>query len=226
MKLSALLAPLLDAKADHEMIRQMIVAYEQEQADALDHRRKADAERQARKREREKSRDVTLRHSDRVLAGAGDARVEDNNSKPKIEPLEEKQTAQARGGADLAAFKAELSPHVDAERIEAYVKHRRSKRGQNTAYAARLFLGDAEACGLSVRDAIDTCISRNWITVKPEFLKGRNGTGPPTKAETPLDVSNRILAEMRSASEQSRTHPDGHKPAVVAIPSWKHTGTG
>lgn len=72
--------------------------------------------------------------------------------------------------SDLDAFKAVLSDHADGERIAAYVQHRKTKRGACTAHAAKLFLRDAEAAGLSVPDAIDTAISRNWITVKAEWL--------------------------------------------------------
>lgn len=65
MKLSALIAPLIAAKVPHEQIMAVVVAFEEQQADALDRRRATDAARQAKHR---KSRDVTLRHSDRSLA--------------------------------------------------------------------------------------------------------------------------------------------------------------
>lgn len=83
---------MLAAKADHALIEQVIIAYEAQQTDALEQRRKADAERQARKR----SRDITVRHSDRVLTGAGDARVEDKNSNLEIEPQEKKEQKETR----------------------------------------------------------------------------------------------------------------------------------
>lgn len=83
---------------------------------------------------------------------------------------------------DLSEFKAELS-ELDAERLNAIIKHRRSKNGQLTGHSARLFRRDAGACGLSLQDAVDTCISRNWITVKPEYLAERRhqATSPPRK---------------------------------------------
>lgn len=117
----------------------------------------------------------------------GDARVEDKTLPTEIEPQEEKQTAQSARVRDLAEFRSELTPHVDTDRIEAYIKHRRTKRGQNTGYAARLFLADAAACQLSPADAIDACISRNWITVKPEYNLGK-GRGPPSHAPEIADV--------------------------------------
>lgn len=76
MKLSSLLAPLLDGKADHETIRKVVLAFEAEQNDALEKRRESDRKRQSDKR----SRDITLRHSDRLLV----TRVEDSSSKKDI----------------------------------------------------------------------------------------------------------------------------------------------
>lgn len=80
------MAPLLDAKVDHELIRAQIVAYESEQKDALEKRRQADAARQAKRR----SRDVTLRHSDKPLA----TRAEDITSSSVIDKEEKKVSKQ------------------------------------------------------------------------------------------------------------------------------------
>ncbi len=94
---------------------------------------------------------------------------------------------------DLSEFKAELAD-LDAERLDAIVKHRRSKNGQLTGHSARLFRRDASACGLSISEAVDTCISRNWITVKPEYLADRRqqATAPPTKKPTAFDALDEI----------------------------------
>ena len=51
MKLSALIAPLIAAKAPHDQIMAVVMAYEEQQQDALERRRQADADRQSRKRE-------------------------------------------------------------------------------------------------------------------------------------------------------------------------------
>jgi hypothetical protein len=95
MKLSAILAPLLDAKADHETIRKTIIAYENEQIDALARRRESDARRQAEKRERDKShvtsRDVTVT----VPSREGVARVEDNLLRKEPTGSEEKEISSA-----------------------------------------------------------------------------------------------------------------------------------
>lgn len=101
-----------------------------------------------------------------------------------------------RRANDLDEFKAELHD-LDAQRLDAIVKHRRSKRGQLTGLSAQLFRRDAGACGLSLADAVDTCISRNWITVKPEFLAGRQlprATAPPKPAERSVGDALREMA--------------------------------
>lgn len=151
--------------------------------------RTANAERQARHRAKKKAAqavtdNVTSNVTESVTAVTPLARVEDNLKPTEISGSDKNKTAPKARVDDLAAFKAELSPHLDAERVEAIVKHRRSKRGQLTGHAARLFVGDAKACGLSLPEAVDACISRNWITVKPEYFRDRNrprATDPPKK---------------------------------------------
>lgn len=75
MKLSVILGPLLDAKADHELIRKMILAHESEIAEAIEKRRENDRIRQQRKRDKEAShvtsRDVTVTRSSRAGATRG-----------------------------------------------------------------------------------------------------------------------------------------------------------
>lgn len=154
---------------------------------------------------RDKKRDETQRnvteHNETQQADSreGIARGEDNLQN-KILSGENKKTntttIKARAD-DLSAFKTELSD-LDPDRIDAIVKHRRMKRGQLTAHAARLFRSDAKACGLSLSDAVDTCISRNWITVKPEYLAGRSrqATSPPPRERTVSDA----LAEMAAGT--------------------------
>jgi len=194
MKLSAILAPLLDAKADHETIRKLIMAFEGEQSDALTRRRENDAKRQAEKRGRDKSRDVTLRHSDSLLV----TRVEDSSSKKDIGKEEKKERAAPKALPDLSAFKADLEQDATPEQVEAFAKHRKAKNGQNSAYAATLFRRDATACGLSVSEAIDTAISRGWLTVKPEYLAGRHSTAPPrTGAPAKGRDFNDVLDELQ-----------------------------
>jgi hypothetical protein len=101
MKLSVILAPMLDGKADHELIRRTIIAYEAEQNDALSRRRENDAKRQAEKRQREKSRDITLHHSDRSLvtrAEDSSSRLDTHNKKENASPLAQQKRATRLAG--------------------------------------------------------------------------------------------------------------------------------
>lgn len=63
MKLSAILAPLVAAGVDAETILKTVVAYEQQQEDAIERRRNSDRERQRRHRH-VMSRDVTVTERD------------------------------------------------------------------------------------------------------------------------------------------------------------------
>lgn len=218
MKLSAILAPLLDAKVDHELIRQQILAFEAAQVDALEQRRASDARRQAEKREREKSRDVTLRHSDRSLAGEGATRVEDKTSNSETQSNNNTHTQRE---TDIAAFRRVCADGgLDTERTEALIKHRRAKRGAITGHAAALFRKDAAACGLSLVEATDTAISRNWITVKPEFLasRPRAGPAPPDKAPTLAQVFG-MVKDRAAENEQRRDGSGGAGAVVLNLPA-------
>lgn len=215
MKLSALLQPLIDAKADHSLIMRQILAFEAEQVDALEKRREADRVRQSKKRERDElSRDVTLRHSDRLLTGAGDVPVEDKLLPKEIEPQkeqEEKKGAQAR---DVSDFRAEF-PDLDTPRLEALIKHRRSKRAQITGHAARLFRSAAAECGLSLSQAVDTCIDRNWITLKPDWLNKPQARGSPPRGVD--DLISSLLSDMDTADANATTQTEGYPAAPLRI---------
>lgn len=107
---------------------------------------------------------------------------------------------------DLADFRAECAD-LDAERLDAVVKHRRAKGGQITGHAARLFRRDAEACGLSLAEAVDTCISRNWITVKPEYLRDRQRRSSPSTA--PPGTGKRNYADVAADRWSNGNGPEG-----------------
>jgi len=195
LKLSAILEPLVAAGVDSETLLKTVRAYENQQEDALEKRRSADRDRQARKREKDgSSRDVTLRHSDSQPSRSR-ARGEDNlQTKNSTGQEENKKEAAPKALSDLAAFRADLEQDASPEQVEAFVKHRKTKKGQNSAYSAKLFRKDAAACGLSVSQAIDTAISRGWLTVKPEYLVSRNqpqqrATAPPGKTGKPTLAS-------------------------------------
>lgn len=149
---------------------------------------------------RSKNKQETLRN---VTETEGNAtkrltRAEDNYLPTEISGQEEKKKAAPKALSDLAAFKADLEQDATSEQVEAFAKHRKTKNGQNSAYSARLFRRDAEACGLSVADAIDTAISRGWLTVKPEYLAGRQARStspplPPPKQSAHNDILDAII---------------------------------
>lgn len=210
MKLSALLAPLLDAKADHETIRLTILAFEAEQIDALEKRRESDRKRQADKRGRDAShvtsRDVTVTGSSHAPA----ARVEDNLLPKKISGQEENKQDAARKArvSDLAEFKAELS-ELDNARLEAIIKHRKAKRGQLTGHAAKLFRRDASECRMTIVDAVDACISRNWITVKPEYFAGRGRPSSTAPPPAPRNPGERAILKLEAAQNEPPSYSNG-----------------
>jgi len=227
MRITALVEAMVAAGATPDMILVAVRATEAANEQAMEQSRDKTRARVAKWREKNAGNVtdgvVTVTNGLR----AGDARVEVKTSNLDIEPQEKKQTAQSARVGDLQEFRSALSPLVDAERLESYVKHRKAKRGQLTGHAARLFLADAAACSMSPAEAVDACISRNWITVKPEYFAGRSRAPPPLqKPETTRDVGTRLLAEMRSANGQPGTSDSRHQRALVAIPGGRDTGTG
>jgi len=223
--IAAALKHMLAANMPHDAILRAVEDMEAglQKDEQAERRRESDRERKRAKRLRN-SADSTDKTD--ALRG-GDARVEDKTSNLDNNTEEKKETARGAVAGDLQEFRSALSPLVDAERLESYVKHRKAKRGQLTGHAARLFLADAAACSMSPAEAVDACISRNWITVKPEYFAGRSRAPPPLqKPETTRDVGTRLLAEMRSANGQPGTSDSRHQRALVAIPGGRDTGTG
>lgn len=165
-------------------------------ADAEEARKAKGRDRVAKWRE---ARNVTeMQPKVTVPLTGGDARVEDKTSSQKIEPLKTNTHTN-----DLGEFRSALTGVCDENRVDEFVKLRRKKRGTLTGHSAKLFLADAAACGLSVPDAIDTCISRNWITVKPEFLapKSRAGPQPTAPKEKFADGFGRLAEQMERQDE-------------------------
>lgn len=217
MKLSAILEPLVAAGVDAATILLAVKAWEDQQNDALQLRRAADAERQARKRDREKSRDITLRHSDRPLTRDRVAPVED---KPK--PIDTDSSKKNRAAAELAAFKGVLAP-LDADQLEGLISIRRKKRGSITGYAAKLFVKDAANCKLTLSEAADICIRRNWLTIEPDWLVSNQSRGSPVPK--PISASqlalNRAQEGFRNA--ESPTERDD-RPALVLVSQLSERG--
>lgn len=137
------------------------------------------------------------------------ARVEDITSNLEISgQTENKKDAAPKALSDLAAFKADLEQDATPEQVDAFAKHRKSKKGQNSAYAAKLFRRDAAECGLSVSQAIDTAISRGWLTVKPEYLAGRQqrSTSPPGRRNVVDAAMDRLSGQANGTESVFGNH--------------------
>ena len=212
MSISSIVRALVAAKATPEQILAAVEAAEAGHEDALEQSRaKTRARVQAwrdRKAGNVTERNETLRNGSRE----GVTRVEDISSTNKISGEERKQDApKARAGDDLAAFKAELSD-LDPEPLEAFVKHRRSKRAALTGYAAKLFRQDCTACSMSLSQGVDTAISRGWITVKPEYFQGRQrqAQGPPPKQTVGQQARDELKRMgLRNAPDEITRHESG-----------------
>jgi hypothetical protein len=144
MKLSAILEPLVAAGVDPETLLKMVRAYEEQQENALEKRRQADRDRQARKRLKdEKSRDVTLCHSDSQRSRSR-ARVEDNLLTKDISGKEDNKVtsppARSKRGEripddfqpDIDAAVSEGVPRPEAERqARSFCDYWRAKPGKD-----------------------------------------------------------------------------------------------
>lgn len=216
MKLSALLAPLIEAKADHETIMKMVLAFEAQQTDALES-------------SREKARNRWHKWKEKQPANVSKRLLTDSNTltravEDKPLPTETNKPKKQNTGADLDAFKGALSGVCDSDRIEAFVKLRRTKRGQLTGHAANLFKTDAAKCGLSIPDAIDTCIRRNWITVEPEWLAKPHSRAGPSQQAPSMSQILEVIRDQASADEPE--HPEDRSSLRAAIPHLRAVGAG
>lgn len=171
MKLSALIAPLIEAKADHDTIMRVVLAFEAEQGDALERRRANDRDRQKRHRN-VTSRDVTVTVSshERVMRG------EDNLLTKNQAGQEERK----KEGAPAALSPcSELEIVLDSERARAVVDHRLRLRKPLTAHAARL-LAKKLALFPDPNEAADRMIEKGWQSIEVDWDKPRS-TAPPVK---------------------------------------------
>lgn len=212
MKLSALLQPLIDAKVPHEIIMQQILAFEAQHEDALEKRRLADAERQARKRERDLSRDVTLRHSDRSLMRVGDAPVDDKPITTQIEPHKENKTPRAA-----------LEAVLDADRAGAVIEHRQRIRKPLTGHAAKLLAGKFAQCP-DPNAAADTMVGNGWQGFEPEWMAKPTARGSPSTRSGGLGAAFGAIHEHLENGQADGNRSDGAVgPAVLSVP-FRRTG--
>jgi hypothetical protein len=190
---------LADAKLTVEQIGvvMQIMAEAEDAIKAAEEARKSVARDRVQRWREKKKADVTLpKHNGNATVRL--TRGEDNLQTTEITGKEEnKKEAAPKALSDLAAFKADLEADASQEQVEAFAKHRKAKNGQNSAYSAKLFRRDAAACGLSVSQAIDTAISRGWLTVKPEYLAGRQQAPPRSTAPPKQTVGQQARDELK-----------------------------
>lgn len=195
--ITALVETLVAAGATPELILAAVKTAEAQKDAALEQSREKARNRVQKWRDKqdETSRNVTKRP---VAITKRLTRGEDSSSNQEITGQEEnKKEAAPKALSDLAAFKADLEADASQEQVEAFAKHRKAKNGQNSAYSAKLFRRDAAACGLSVSQAIDTAISRGWLTVKPEYLAGRQQAPPRSTAPPKQTVGQQARDELK-----------------------------
>lgn len=158
-------------------------------------------------------------------------RVEGSSSKKDISGKEEKKEGAAKPRVDLDGFKAELSPILDPDRIDALVAVRRKKGAVLSAHAGRILSQALLACP-DAAAAADEMVLRNWTGIKPDWLQKRT-TGPPRAGKpNAFDAYEQIARERGwnepeilpgTDSDAQRFSPEqrGHPGAVVDL----RTGT-
>lgn len=169
------------ARAVAEMLSAVETATKAEGDAAIEARRANDRERKARQRH-VNSRDVTGQDG---TSGTDipRARVEDNLPTKDTSGRQDKKNTKRE---DEDEFRADLASDLPADLLDGIIKVRRDKRGQVTGLSARYFRDDAAACGMTVAEAAKHCVSRSWITVKPEYFRGKQG--PPNAPPQPRNA--------------------------------------
>lgn len=198
---------LMDAGIDGDELRAIVRSIE---ADIAPKAKSSAAARQARYRESQKAKAVTSDVTRDVTETSQVTPLAGVDAKPKTTQIDPVKKTPSR---DVADFKAAFVD-LDADRLEALIKHRRAKKAQMTGHAARLFLKDAAACGISVAEAVDTCISRNWITVKAEWLTSGSGArGSPPQSGNAAAILLRQRQQNRNQTDDEQS-PNG--PRLIA----------
>lgn len=149
-----------------------------------------------------------------TAAGQQRDRLENNENIEGISSLRSDITPSAKSSPaknDLAGF-IEVLSELGSDRLDALVKVRRAKRAPINAYSATLFSKAAEKCRITVTEAADMCIERNWLTVKPEWIAAPTSRGSPSsqKPRTIAEASARLVAQMREAENaNTQSRPTG-----------------
>lgn len=108
---------------------------------------------------------------------------------------------------DVEAFKTQIRTALDDDRVEAICMVRRKKGATFSEHAGKLLLSALLSCPNPVA-AADEMVLRNWTSVKPEWLAGRNSQGPPAKQKSEFmqhqDDVQRVLDEARGVSRNEQ----------------------
>lgn len=195
-RLSTIVRALVMAQATPEMILAAVEAAEGETENALEKRRASDRERQARRRH-VTSRDVTVTPRDIGIsqqnlapAPAAPAEFKQLDSESNNEKGRKKDSApKALSGVD--AFRHELEPVLDAERIEALCAVRRAKKAAFSGPAGKGIARNLMKCPDPIA-AADEMILRGWVGIKPEWLENHSRYQPP-RERTILDAIDEKL---------------------------------
>lgn len=138
------------------------------------------------------------------------------------EDIEEKGTNVPKKNEATApkvdAFRETLAPHMRGDILEDFCKHRKAKKAAFTATAAKAFLKNADACGMSPDRAAVEAIDRNWITVKPEWINrpGGGGSGSARKLN-PMEAYEQMRQqEIYGYGSASRTIDHGDVERISA----------
>lgn len=190
----------------HEQMAGVLAVFEEQEktvADADEARKKQGRERWHRWNEKRKQTLANVSQREQTLANdlrESVARGEDNLQTKKISGQEEKKDSAAKPRVDLDAFRAELSPILDIERIEALIAVRRKKGATMTPHAGRLLAKALRQCPDPCA-AADEMVLRNWTGIKPEWLQSRS-SAPRQSTDPPhqLDRVNAILDEIQGKS--------------------------
>lgn len=218
MSIAALIRAMAEAGATPEAIALAV--------DALEAKDQKEADRKAAQRERTRRsrsrRDGNVTVTPALRDGNGDPSPKKETSptppKEKTTPSSSEANASSKPRGDLAEFRAELAADLSPGLLSELEKHRAKKKAPMTGHAARLFRRDVDACGISLPEAVNTCISRNWITVKPDWIAPkpdyRNQSGGKR-------TSSQAAADLLQELEDGRQTPRGqsHSRDVELLPS-------
>ena len=211
MKLSALIAPLIDAKAPHEQIMAVVLAFEAENVSALEQRRRADAERQARKRERDTmSRDITLRHSDRSLTGERVTRVEDITSNLEIEPQKKERTERDAQEREFVSFWTEYPNKVGKPKaLASFVSARKRASLEAIMAGLRRYVTSKPA-------------DRAWMNPTTFLNQDRWDDSPanvvPMARGSPKDEMNHLIDSLVTQMDHADANPTTQTQGYPAAP--------